>query len=171
MSGTAADPRKNYRLELFAYNETVTALASEMLENFGLDPKSARRKNYNIIYLEDYESVSDALIIMGAQKSMLALSYVQIEKDISNQSNRRSNFLIANMDRAMTVSANQCAAIDELARTGMLETLDEGLKTVAYARAGNPEMNLSELAELTGISKSTLSRRLNKLLELGSGKD
>ena len=170
MSGTA-DPRKNYRLELFAYNETVTALASEMLENFGLDPKSARRKNYNIIYLEDYESVSDALIIMGAQKSMLALSYVQIEKDISNQSNRRSNFLIANMDRAMTVSANQCAAIDELARTGMLETLDEGLKTVAYARAGNPEMNLSELAELTGISKSTLSRRLNKLLELGSGKD
>ncbi len=169
MAGTAADPRKNYRLELFAYNRAVAALASEMLESFGLEPKSARRKNYNIVYLENYEAVSDALLVMGAQKSMLALSYVQIEKDISNESNRRSNFLIANMDRAMTVSANQCAAIDELARTGMLETLDEGLKSVAYARAENPEMNLTELAELTGISKSTLSRRLNKLLELGSG--
>ena len=167
MAGTAADPRKNYRLELFAYNETVAALASEMLESFGLSPKSTRRKNYYIIYLEDYESVCDALIVMGAQKSMLKLSYVQIEKDISNNNNRQNNFYIANLDKTMTSSARQCAAIDELARSGMLETLDEGLKAVAYARAGNPEMNLSELEKLTGVSKSTLSRRLNKLTELG----
>lgn len=168
MAGTAADPRKNYRLELFAYNETVAGLASEMLESFGLDPKSTRRKNYCIIYLENYEAVSDALIIMGAQRSMLDLSYIQIEKDISNENNRRNNFIIANMDKAMTVSANQCAVIDELARTGMLETLDDGLKAVAYARAEHPEMSLNELAQLTGVSKSTLSRRLNKLLELGN---
>ncbi len=168
MAGTAADPRKNYRLELFAYNETVASLASEMLESFGLSPGNVRRKNYYVIYLEDYESVSDSLVIMGAQKSMLNLSYIQIEKDISNENNRRNNFMIANMDKAMTVSANQCAAIDELARTGMLETLDEGLKAVAYARAEHPEMSLNELAQLTGVSKSTLSRRLNKLLELGN---
>lgn len=167
MAGTAADPWKNYRLELFAYNETVAALASEMLESFGLNPKSTQRKNYYVIYLEDYESVCDSLIVMGAQKSMLKLSYVQIEKDISNRTNRQNNFYIANLDKTMTSSARQCAAIDELARTGMLETLDEGLKTVAYARAGNPEMNLSELAELTGVSKSTLSRKLKKLVELG----
>lgn len=168
MAGTAADPHKNYRLELFAYNETVASLASEMLESFGLDPKSVRRKNYYVIYLENYEAVSDALIIMGAQKSMLSLSYIQIEKDISNENNRRNNFIIANMDKAMTVSARQCAAIDELARTGMLETLEDDLKAVAYARAEHPDMNLTELAALTGVSKSTLSRRLNKLLELGA---
>ncbi len=171
MAGTVVDPHKNYRLELFAYNETVAALASEMLESFDLSPGSIRRKNYFVIYLENYEAVSDALIIMGAQKSMLGLSYVQIEKDISNENNRRNNFLIANMDKALTVSANQCAAIDKLAGTGMLETLNEGLKAVAYARAEHPEMNLNELAAVTGISKSTLSRRLNKLLELGNIKN
>ncbi len=170
MAGTAVDPHKNYRLELFAYNETVAALASEMLEGFGLTPGSIRRKNYFVIYLENYEAVSDALIIMGAQRSMLGLSYIQIEKDISNENNRRNNFLIANMDKAITASANQCAAIDKLAGTGMLETLDEELKSVAYARAEHPEMNLTELAALTGISKSTLSRRLNKLMELGNAK-
>ncbi len=167
MSGTAADPRKTYRLELFAYNETVAALASEMLESFSLSPRSALRKNYYIIYLEDIESVCDALTVMGAQKSMLKMSYVQVEKDLSNLSNRRSNCYIANVDKTMTVSARQCAAIDELARTGGLEALDEGLKSVAYARAGNPELSLKELSEKTGLSKSTLSRRLNKLVELG----
>lgn len=167
MAGTVSHPMKNYRLELFAYNETVAALASEMLESFDLSPKSALRKNYYVIYLEDYESVGDALIVMGAQKSMLKMSYIQIEKDLSNQNNRRSNCFTANVDKTMTASARQCAAIDELAKTGVLETLDDRLKSVAYARAENPEMSLKELAEKTGISKSTLNRRLNKLIELG----
>lgn len=165
-AGTASDPRKTYRLELFAYNETVAALASEILESFGLSPKSTRRKNYFIIYLEDYESVCDALIIMGAQRSMLKMSYIQIEKDFSNRNNRRNNCYIANVDKAVTVSARQCAAIDRLAAAGALENLDPNLKTVAYARAQNPEMSLKELSEITGISKSTLSRRLNKLESL-----
>ncbi len=165
MAGTVSDPKKDYRIELFAYNETVAALASEMLENFGLSPKSAVRKNYFIIYLENYESVCDSLTIMGAQKAMLALACTQVEKDISNRENRRSNCFIANMDKAMTASARQCAAIDELARTGALENLSDSLKAAAYARAENPEMSLKELSEKTGISKSTLNRRLNKLLE------
>lgn len=165
MAGTVTDPQKNYRLELFAYNETVAALASEMLESFGLAPKSTLRKNYYVIYLEDNESVCDSLILMGAPVSMMEMTNVQIEKDIRNHKNRQSNCYASNLDKALTASARQCAAIDELARTGKLETLDEGLKAVAYARAGNPELSLKELAELLGISKSTLNRRLNKLTE------
>ncbi len=166
-AGTAADPAKNYRLEFFAYNETVAALACEILESFGLSPKCTLRKNYYVLYLEDYESVCDALIVMGAQRAMLKISYVQIEKDMKNQTNRRNNCYIANVDKTVTASARQCVAIDRLARTGELETLDEPLKAVAYARAENPELSLKELSEKLGLSKSTLSRRLARLTELG----
>ena len=167
MAGTVSDPAKNYRIELFAYNETVAALASEMLESYGLHPGSTSRKNYYVIYLEDYESVCDSLTVMGASRSMMEMAYVQIEKDINNQKNRQGNCFVANMDKTMTASARQCAAIDELARTGVLETLPDDLKTVAYERAMNPEMTLSELAEKIGIGRSTLNRRLGKLIELG----
>lgn len=166
MAGTVSAPKKNYRLELFAYNETVAALASEMLESFGLSPKSAERKNYFIIYLEDYESVCDSLTIMGASMSMMEMTYAQIEKDISNRKNRVGNCFAANLDKSFAASARHCAAIEELAKTGRLEMLDDGLKAVAYARAENPEMSLKELGEAVGISKSTLNRRLNKLVEL-----
>lgn len=170
MAGTVSDPKKNYRMELFAYNEIVAALASEMLESFGLLPKSTERKNYFIIYLEDYESVCDGLTIMGAPMSMMEMTYTQIEKDISNRKNRQGNCFAANLDKTYTASARHCAAIDELAKTGRLETLDDGLKTVAYARAENPEMTLKELGEVVGISKSTLNRRLNRLVELAEEK-
>ncbi len=170
MAGTVSDPEKNYRAELFAYNETVAALASEMLESFELSPGSTERKNYYVIYLENYEAVSDSLTIMGAQKSMMSLLYTQIEKDIRNQKNRRGNCFAANTDKTMRASARQCAAIDELARTGALEVLDDALKEAGYARAENPELSLGELAEKMGVAKSTLNRRLGRLVELAEKK-
>ncbi len=166
MAGTVSDPAKNYRIELFAYNETLAALASEMLGGFGLSPASAVRKNYYVIYLEDHESVCDSLTVMGAQRAMMAIADMQVEKDVANRENRRGNCFAANLDKTYAASARQCAAIDALAADGRLEALPDDLKAVAYARAENPELSLSELARLSGLGRSALNRRLAKLVVL-----
>ncbi len=168
MAGTVSDPAKNYRIELFAYNSTLAALASEMLEGFGLSPSSAVRKNYYVIYLEDHESVCDSLTVMGAQRAMMAMADMQVEKDVANRENRRGNCFAANLDKTYAASARQCAAIDALAASGRLESLPEELKAVAYARAENPELSLTELAAAAGVGRSALNRRLAKLVKLAN---
>ncbi len=57
-------------------------------------------------------------------------------------------------------------AIEKLEHSGKLEKADAKLKAIAKARKENNDASMQELAQILGISKTSLSRYLGKLLKM-----
>lgn len=168
ISGTITDPLKGYSCELITYNENMSYLAAELLENFNIKANTVKRNNSFVTYLKDKESVSDFLNIVGAHKLMMELMMTQIEKDINNRNNRASNCKAANLDKAITASANQCSAILKLQKLPAWDTLDEETKQLAQLRLEFFDLPLAGIGEKMSpkMTKSSVNRRLNKLIEM-----
>ena len=168
ISGTITDPMKGYSSELITYNENMSYLAVEILENFGIKSNTVKRNSNYVTYLKDRESVGDFLSIIGAHKMMMELIVAHIQKDMNNRNNRASNCLTANMDKAIAASVTQCNAIMKLQKTPFCETLDEEKKTLAQLRLDNFDLSLTALGEKMSprMTKSSVNRRFTKLIEL-----
>ena len=68
-------------------------------------------------------------------------------------------------------NALQNAALQSLQESGVLDTLPKELQQVAQARLANPEATLRELSGLLpGLSRSTVDRRLRRLVELAQAR-
>ncbi len=172
ISGTITDPLKGYSCELITYNENMSYLAAEFLETFNIKANTVKRNNSFVTYLKDKESVSDFLNIVGAHKLMMELMMTQIEKDINNRNNRASNCKAANLDKAITASANQCSAILKLQKLPVWDTLDEETKQLAELRLEFFDLPLSGIGEKMSpkMTKSSVNRRLSKLIDLANSK-
>ncbi len=172
ISGTITDPLKGYSCELITYNENMSYLAAELLENFNIKANTVKRNNSFVTYLKDKESVSDFLNIVGAHKLMMELMMTQIEKDINNRNNRASNCKAANLDKAITASANQCKAILKLQKLPVWDTLDDETKQLAQLRLEFFDLPLSGIGEKMSpkMTKSSVNRRLSKLIDLANNK-
>ncbi len=170
VSGTITSPEKNYSCELFTVNENMAYIAAEILESLDIAANTVKRKEYFVTYLNDCDSVTRFLGLVGAQSSVLKLMAAQVEKDYRNQTNRIFNCRVANLDKTIKTAAIQCAAIEKLANSPAWEALQDELKTLAMLRLKNTQCNLAELGEMMSppISKSTVNRRMNKILKLAS---
>ena len=96
---------------------------------------------------------------------------VRGRRAITNEINRQQNSSIANIKRMAQANALQNAALQSLQEGGVLDMLPEELRQVAQARLANPEATLRELTELLpGLSRSTVDRRLRRLVELAQAR-
>lgn len=170
ISGTITDPLKGYCCELLTYNENMSYLAAEMLENFGIKANTVKRNNYYVTYLKDKNSVADFLNIVGAHRLMMELMVTQIEKDLNNRNNRASNCQAANLDKAISASAVQCNAIIKLRDLPVWDSLDEETKELARLRLEYFDLPLSGIGEKMNpkMTKSSVNRRMKKLVELAN---
>ena len=170
ISGTITDPQKGYSCELLTYNENMSFLAADILENFSIKANTVKRNNYYVTYLKDKDSVSDFLNIIGAHKTMMDLMVTQIEKDLNNRNNRASNCLAANMDKTISASAKQCSAIVKLKESPIWDSLDETTKAIAELRLEYYDASLSAIGErmTPKMSKSSVNRRMSKLIEISN---
>jgi len=91
---------------------------------------------------------------------------LRIEREIRNQENRATNCVAKNIEKSVSASARQMAAIEKLTVTGMLAQLPESIRITALLRAENPDASLEELRNLhePPITKSGLNHRLQKIL-------
>jgi DNA-binding protein WhiA len=90
----------------------------------------------------------------------------QIERSIRNDENRATNCVTENISRAIRTGARQFAAIEYLEEQNLIAALPEDLQFTARLRLNNPDITLSELAELhfPPITKSGLYHRLEKIM-------
>ena len=172
ISGTISEPKKEYSCELLTYNENMSYLAAEILENFGIKANTVKRNNYYVTYLKDKNSVSDFLNIIGAHKLMLDFMVTQIEKDLKNRENRELNCQTANLDRTISASVNQYKAIMKLKNLPVWNTLDEQTKKLAQLRLEYFDLSLTAIGEKMSpvMTKSSVNRRMKKLIELAEEK-
>ncbi|MDE6869757.1 MAG: DNA-binding protein WhiA [Clostridia bacterium] len=156
----------NYCLQIFFSDVAFCESIVKALEKMGISVKVYERKSVNILQSRSGNDIADILALAGAVDSVLQLNNVMAEREKENDFNRQSNLYMAHYKKAVDSAQKYLQAIEVLQQSGELDKVDEKLKAVALARVENYDASMQELADILGTSKTSLSRYLNKLLDI-----
>lgn len=163
--GKISSPQKEYHAEFIFKNERLAFDFLKILkDDFPLTRLTERNRKF-VVYIKDAESIENLLAAIGAQSGAMNIMQAAIFKDIRNHENRLNNFATANLKKTTDSGYKYLIAIEKLQKHGALDGLPDGLKRIAETKRDNIEMSLNELAALLKISRSTVYRGLNKLVE------
>ena len=168
--GYFSDPVSGYHFELVTPNYVTAKSILDLMNRYGIPCKSVVRRSNYVVYLKDSQQIYNLLYRLGARSSAFELMNVKIEKETNNNNNRVDNCVAYNMDKALNKAVEQIRAIDKIQSKVGLASLAEDLQFVAELRKANPTANLNELTTLSNgkMSKPSLSRKLNKIIEIAS---
>ena len=159
-----------YQLEFVCGDEVLAEDFIEVLAGFGIITKKILRRDFTVIYVQDFEQVCALVGLMGATKSFLSLQNENAFREMRNNVNRQNNCYSGNVTKIVNASVEQLNAIKVLQETVGLESLDLSLQTACYLRLANPEESLDNLVKLStdGITKSGLYHRFKKIVKLAN---
>ena len=168
-TGSVNNPEtSSYHLEIYSLYEDHNQTICEMMNRYGLNARTAKRRSGYITYLKEAEKISDFLSLIGATSSMLKFEDVRIMRDMRNSVNRIVNCENANFNKVADAANRQIESIKYLDKKIGLNNLPVKLQEIAIARMAHPEVSLKELGELVPggpISKSGVNHRLRKIME------
>lgn len=164
-SASVSDPEKTYHLEFVTDNFTFALDIEKLLNEYHLNAKIAKRKNYYIIYLKEGEKIIDLLNIIGAHKCLLELENIRVYKEMRNNINRVVNCETANLQKTIDASIRQIDNIKLIDKKIGINKLPKSLADVARLRLEYEDATLKELGEMLEqpVSKSGVNHRLRKL--------
>ncbi|MDE5654933.1 MAG: DNA-binding protein WhiA [Clostridia bacterium] len=160
------DEYPNYCLQIFFSDMAFCEKIVNALADMDISTKVYERKSINILQSRNSNDIGDILALAGAVDSVLELNNIIAKREIDNEFNRQSNLYMANLKKAVDGAQKYLQAIEYLQESGALERVDEKLRKVATARAEYDDASMQELADKLGMSKTSLSRYLNKLLTM-----
>lgn len=166
--GIVTDPNKGYRLEFVCPSHIMAQYLFALLVGMIDGAKMAERDGQYCVYYKYSTAIEDFLTVAGAVNSSLSLMEIKVVKDMRNKLNRVNNFENANLKKTVNAAVDQLNAIKKLADSGVLDTLPDPLRETAALRADNPDASLKSLCELSGMSRSGLNHRLQRLVELAN---
>jgi hypothetical protein len=130
--------------------------------------KSGVISNPSRTYLKEADEIADVLKIIRANKSLLALEEMRVEKAIANNVNRKVNFEAANLNKTVDAAQSQIEAIKFISQSVGLSVLSAPLEEVARMRLEHENLSLAEIGELSDppIGKSGVNHRLRKICKI-----
>ena len=156
----------DYHLEWVMTNEQTAFDLLEMLAYFNIFGRKITRKNMFVVYLQKFEQISDLLVVVDAPNAMLSLNEEFAMRTIKNSVNRINNCESANQNKTIDASLLQLRAINTIMDTIGLEALGEDLENICMLRLANEDESLQGLAKLSGMTRSALNYRLNKIIKI-----
>lgn len=167
--GTVTNPEKEYHLEFvvpYMYLAKDLIAILKQVSELELQPAVTNRKGSFVVYVKGSGGIENLLTFMGAPNASMKLMQVKMLKEVRNQVNRKTNFETANIDKTVSASAKQIAAIEHIIHSVGIGQLPSDLQEIAQLRYENPEMSLRELGEhlSTPISRSGVNHRLQRLM-------
>jgi len=172
LCGSVTDPNSGYHLELVlpdaGFAGKVQQLLAEMVPPLAM--KTAQRNQATVLYLKHNEQISDALMLMGAQKAAFSLMNLYAEKNLRSQTNRRMNCDLANIDKSLAAGAQQIEDIRRIAETVGLDALPEELQEIARIRLESPDATLRDLGAMLHppLSRSGVHHRLARIAKIAA---
>lgn len=157
-----------YHLEFVFSNEQLALDFMQALAEINIFAKKVERKEYFVVYLQDFQQIINLLGLLKATKSFLDLQNENAYREMRNNVNRQNNCSTANITKMVNASIEQLNAIKVIQDTVGIESLDDNLKQVCYLRLANPEETLDSLVKLSmnKISKSGLYHRFQKIIKI-----
>ena len=164
-AGRVTDPIKQYWLEFSLNNHEFFI---DYFKKLGLSVKFIERGNEKILYMKKSSQLEDFFALAGMNGTAFHVINAKIEKEIRNNVKRVANCETNNIGKAVAASHEQIIAIQRLASHGLLSSLPDELEKTARLRLEHQDLSLSALSKISvpAISKSGLSHRLNKIIEL-----
>lgn len=166
--GSIVDPGKDYHLEFVSPHIRLGKDLSDYLSELDFEPKTIVRKGNLVVYLKDSEQIEDILTMMGAVHCSLELMNIKVYKDLRNKVNRVTNCETANIGKTVEASARQIEAIKKLMSAKDSNSIPPELREIAKIRIENPDASLSVLAKISGISRSGVNHRLQRIIKLAN---
>ena len=168
--GYISDPSKTYRTEFHVSNGTCAILTVEALATLGINASLTSRDNYAQIYFKAGDSVSDFLGYIGAVKAVLEFENIRAAKELNRQVSRTLNCDNGNLKRLTEAGVTRNEQIEKLMNSDLAKRLTPELREAALANLANPGASIAELGAMMDppISKSGMSHRISKLLELAA---
>ncbi|MBP3667312.1 MAG: DNA-binding protein WhiA [Clostridia bacterium] len=165
-SGTVNDPAKSYHLEIKLPSDGRVEPLRILLAESGYEGGQTGRNGLSGLFFKSGNTIQELLAFMGATSSVFDFFNAQIERSIRNDENRATNCVTENINRAIRTGAKHLAAIQYLEDHDLIPALPENLQFTARLRLNNPDITLSELAELhfPPVSKSGVYHRLEKVM-------
>ena len=158
--------RTGYHFEIVFSNKATASDFCDILAEFEVLSKLVSRKDSAVVYVKSKEVISDLLNIMGCYSCLDKLSKIVELKDKHNNANRVTNCSVSNIDKTLTASVKQVRAIEIIAQTVGLKSLDKPVFDVSCCRLADKNASMQELSERLNISKSCLNHRMRKILEI-----
>ena len=158
--------RTGYHFEIVFSNKNAASDFCDILAEFEVLAKLVSRKDSAVVYVKSKEVISDLLNIMSCYKCLERLSKIVEHKDKQNNANRVTNCSVSNIDKTVTASVKQVRAIEIIAQTIGLKSLEKPVFDVAMCRLADRNASMQELSDRLKISKSCLNHRMRKILEI-----
>ena len=158
--------RTGYHFEIVFSNKITASDFCNLLCDFEILAKLVTRKDSAVVYVKSKEVISDLLNVISAYNCLDKLNKIVEQKDKTNNDNRVNNCSVSNIDKTVTASVNQVRAIETIAGTVGLKSLDKMLFDVAEARLADKNASMNELAQRLGISKSCINHRMRKISDI-----
>lgn len=166
--GSVNDPNKSYQMEIVVSNEYRVDQLIHILNSFGLEPKSFKRRSHFVVYVKDSNSISEIIGILGASNAFMEFENIRIYKDLRNSINREVNCETANISKITEAAAKQINDIKLIEEKKGLKSLSAPLLELATIRLENPDLSLKELGDMVSppIGKSGVNHRLRRISEI-----
>jgi len=164
MSGSIADPHKEYHLEILTDTLEMSQNIIDILKGFGIEAKFLEKKYKFVVYIKSSEMIALFLNIIGAHNSLFKFEDEKVMHELNNNINRVVNCETANISKIVNTSLRQIEIIKKIG----IENLPENLQEVARLRCENPEMSLKEIGEMLKVplGKSGVNHKLKKIESL-----
>ena len=167
-AGSLSDPRKSYHAEIVCQSEEKAAKLLALMDTFGLEARTVKRKGHSVVYMKEGEQIVDLLNVMEAPRSLMELENIRILREISNSINRKVNCEAANIHKTVDAAVRQIDDIRYIQKTTGFDDLPEGLREMARIRLEYPDDPLGELGKkmVPPLGKSGVNHRLRKLCSI-----
>ena len=166
-AGTISDPEKYYHLEIDCVSESLADTVRSLLEGFGLNAKTVRRRDLWVVYIKEGDQLAEMLRLIGANRSLMEFENVRILRERRGSVNRRVNCETANLKKTVNAAVRQVDDIRYLQEKGILGRLSPALQEMAELRLLYPDVSLQELGTrmMPPVGKSGVNHRMRKLQE------
>jgi DNA-binding protein WhiA len=159
-----------YHMEFVLSGAEMSQGIASLLGRFIIATKIAQRNDSFVVYIKEKEGISDFLALMKASKSVLNLQNIIVEREVKNNTNRQTNCIVANIDKAVGAAMEQIEAIKHIEASDGLNSLPQKLRETAKLRLENPDISLEAIAALAGITKSGIYHRMKRIMKISKEK-
>ena len=173
------NPEKEYGIEIRINENTSEEFqnyiyqklfeAQKELKNLGIEFKNIdleKEKIKNIISIKKGDVISEFLTYINASVTYLEFEKIRVNKEIKNDINRVVNFEVANINRSIETGAKQLKSAQYILENELEDRLTKKQLELVNFKIKNPDLNLNELSDKIGVSKSSISNRFKDILKI-----
>jgi DNA-binding protein WhiA len=158
-------PGRPPHLELGPLDAAAAALVVAALDQ-AVGVRARHDAGRGRVVVKSGRAIADLLAAAGATRAFLAYDERLLRRQLRGDATRLANADAANVARSARRAGDEVAAIRGAVDALGWEAFDPDLRDVALARLTNPEASLRDLAQLLGVPRATLHRRLRRVEEI-----